>query len=363
MSDDATATAQDEQQDKVQDDAQDVSAQGIEDLPLEDVTDTPPEKPDVETVVETASETETQTEAQAEETDVASDAEVGEEVQVETEAEAEAEGFTFDSTAYGFAANTVTGRRLAECTSQDEVLQVLANEHLRLQQNYGRHTQEVHDTREKIARLEAQVGNGGPATPVTAAGLQGEAAVLPPGQDPAKVNEWLQQTWEENPQDVIRYVAAVTRQQVQQQLEHRQQELLSEHDKNLELRQEHRAFVASHPDWQEHEDAMNTVAQDIGFWPTFEDCFEAALLSEKPNKTEYRAVVALMATGLPFTDAREFHELRAAKAGVQKDVQKKAHENAARRATKAGTAAGAPARGSTPAAEPVTATSIEDLPE
>ena len=364
MSANATTTAQDEKDEGF----------GIEDMPHEDPVDVTPANPPAEP--ETKPD-ETQPEAKGEadgtgktETDVPGEGEPQpkepsgegkEKGEPEPEAEPEPglapEAFTFDAAAYGIGENSMVARRLAECKTRDEALEVLANEHARLQQTYGRHTQEVHDVRAEIERLRSERANP-PAAP---------AAVAEPATGPvatqaeaANLNDWLAQTWDENPEQVIRYILGANQKQTQEQIARQQKEAFAQHDQNRELEREFLELEKDHSDWREHGDEMDRVAADVGFMPPYGQCFEAALLREQPDMKElYQAVCQLMASGLSFAEAKEFCELRAAKAGVAKDAQKQAQENAARRAATAGTAAAGAARGSGTTEEPVTEFGME----
>jgi len=356
MSANATTTAQDEKRNVPPGDED----FGIEDAPHEDPVDVtsanPPAEPEpkAEPKGEPAPQPEPEPTSEPEPEVEPEPEPKGEPV---PEPEPEPKVFAFDTAAYGIGENSMVARKLAECKTQDEALEVLANEHARLQQTYGRHTQEVHDVRAEIERIRSERANPPVPTGTAAEPATGPAA---PQAETANLNDWLAQTWDESPEQVIRYILGVSQKQTQEQVERQQKEAFAQHDRNRELEREFLELEKNHPDWREHGDEMDRVAADIGFMPPYSDCFDAALLREQPDKKElYQVVRQLMASGLSFAEAKEFQELRAAKAGVGKDAQKQAQENAARRAAKAGTAAAGAARGPGTTEEPVTEFGME----
>ncbi len=273
--------------------------------------------------------------------------------------------WTFDPGRYGLTDKHVVSQRLAGCGTAQEAFDVLAREHANLQSVFGRQSEELGQLRQSRTSPSSQ---GAPATaPQTSPDAGGQTPTPQQANGPfdGLSPDELQERIETDPLGVLQEHGDYVRQQTLAQVDQHLNQRLSAAENNLQtnvtLQQEFSAFTTQHPDWRQYWGEMEEVANDLGFFPAYEDTMQAAVLRQQ-DQAAYNDVLGLMAGGLPFDQAKEFHDLRQQKAQLSRNTQDQARANAAQRHERAATGAGDPsARGTATPAESEDAWGVEEM--
>lgn len=237
------------------------------------------------------------------------------------------------------------------CETEADALTLLARTHQHFSKKYGDHANELGLLRQRNAELEAAWSATEQVPAADAGGVRPDTPAAPQMTDEQR--EHYYELHDRDPLAAYNFVQEIVAasKPATGNAGDLEQDVVTRVTRQIEFKQEFKAFEAAHPDWRRREWEMDAVCENLGFEPPYEVMYTLADMVVT-DAAGYMEVAGMLRRGLSYEEAQivRGHKTKTA----PKDVTAEADAEAERART-----AGPTSRGRGPAPTPVVITGAD----